>query len=109
VNSELFINLGNLKLRLMQNDRMHVRRSVTVRGWIGSCQQDLLPCGLQDISAGGAMLVLPDGAEVPDTFRLYFSPTAPTFRVCKVRWRKPNSVGVQFAKAFSGVAQRVIE
>ena len=44
------------------------------------------------------MLVLPDGVDVPDSFKLYFSPTPATFRICKVRWCKPNSVGGAICK-----------
>jgi hypothetical protein len=73
------------------------RQEIKVRGWISGMGPQLCPCVVQDISAGGAKLSLERG-HPPDDFRLYFSPYASNFRVCKVRWRKGDELGVEFVK-----------
>jgi hypothetical protein len=57
------------------------------------------------MSVGGAKLIVRDPQALPDRFKLFFSPTAKTFRNCIVRWRKSDSIGVQFAKVMAGVAE----
>jgi hypothetical protein len=59
------------------------------------------------MSIGGAKLIVKDPQALPDRFKLFFAPTANTFRDCIVRWRRSDSIGVQFAKASVGVARRV--
>ena len=62
----------------MRNGRLHERKSVQVRGWIGGMQAGLVPCFVQDISAGGGKLIVENG-RAPDTFKLCFSPVRPRF------------------------------
>jgi hypothetical protein len=59
------------------------------------------------MSIGGAKLIVKDPQALPDRFKLFFAPTANTFRDCIVRWRKSDGIGVQFAKALVGAAKRV--
>jgi hypothetical protein len=57
------------------------------------------PCQVRDISASGARLTLfSDTETVPETFHLLLDPSAKVRRVCRVAWRSPSEIGVQFVK-----------
>src|SRR5579862_4666001 len=79
--------------------REHERRALRVRGWITGLGPELTPCIVEDISEGGAQLIV-DNLQTPDTFRLYFAPGAINYRTCRVRWRKEGAVGVEFTAMF---------
>jgi hypothetical protein len=55
---------------------------------------------VEDISPGGAKLVIENG-QPPDDFKLHFAPNATNFKNCVVQWRRPGCVGVQFVAASS--------
>jgi hypothetical protein len=75
----------------------HTERSnCEVPGWIGGPGGALCPCVIRDISKVSATLAVNESSTLPENLRLYFSPTAQTYRRCVVRWRKDGSVGVQF-------------
>ena len=52
-------------------------------------------CVIRNLSDRGAMLVLPAAANLPDRFELRLEATPPT-RMCAVRWRSQDFVGVEF-------------
>jgi hypothetical protein len=54
-------------------------------------------CLVVDISSGGAQL-LTLSAELDDEFTLALSGSGAVKRHCRVRWRRPPHVGVQFVK-----------
>ena len=57
------------------------------------------PCEVRDISAGGARLAVFCGTDaVPEVFELVLSHSAKVKRACKVAWRSPTELGVQFMK-----------
>jgi hypothetical protein len=57
------------------------------------------PCQVRDISPGGArLIVFTDTDGIPDTFSLLLDPTHKVRRVCRVAWRSPTEVGVEFVK-----------
>jgi hypothetical protein len=66
-----------------------------------------LPCEVLDISSGGARLgLLWEGNQVPDTFVLLLSTNGKVRRHCRVAWRKPNQIGVQFLKSTGAAVSR---
>jgi hypothetical protein len=77
--------------------RREERKALRVRGWITGMGRTRHECFVQDISMGGAKIVIERG-HPPDEFELYFSPHGPNSRKCKVRWRKKNAVGVAFIR-----------
>ena len=77
--------------------RREERKSLRVRGWITGMGRTRHECFVQDISMGGAKIVIERG-HPPDEFELYFSPHGPNSRKCKVRWRKKDAVGVAFVR-----------
>src|SRR4051812_22348275 len=100
---EIFQEFGFLCEVRMREDRKHERKSLRVRGWITGCGSELIQCVIEDMSESGAKLYLAHG-QPPDQFNLYFSPNASNFRSCTVRWRRKDSVGVQFAGTVAGPA-----
>jgi hypothetical protein len=52
-------------------------------------------CVVRNMSESGASLELPSTFVLPAEFRLVFDEAAPP-RWCKVIWKKPTRVGVQF-------------
>lgn len=57
------------------------------------------PCQVRDISAGGArIIVFTDTSTIPESFDLLLDPSAKVRRVCRVAWRSPSEVGVQFVR-----------
>jgi hypothetical protein len=58
-----------------------------------------LPCQVRDISAGGArLIVFGDTRSIPDTFNLLLDPASKVRRACRVAWRSPTELGVEFVK-----------
>ena len=51
-----------------------------------------------DISEGGARLQAERPAEIPDCFILVLSEHAQTFRLCQVRWRSEDELGIEFMR-----------
>ena len=54
------------------------------------------PCGILDISNGGARLHVHAPDNVPDTFRILLSSHGTAFRLCEVVRRTDNEIGVRF-------------
>src|SRR5262245_28407899 len=51
-----------------------------------------------DISEGGARVRVERRAEIPDCFVLVLSAHAQTFRLCQVRWRSEDELGIEFMR-----------
>jgi hypothetical protein len=56
-------------------------------------------CAIFDLSGGGACLIVPTGADIPATFDLTIDPDRAS-RVCRVRWKSGNKIGVAFQTPF---------
>src|SRR5829696_4892288 len=54
-------------------------------GWIGGLGTRLSSCFILDVSQHGARLAVKEPSTLPDNLRLYFSPTAQSYRRCVVR------------------------
>ena len=65
--------------------------------------QSTLDCLVRDISLGGARLKVENGLAVPASFELLLT-TENTCVPAQVVWRKPNEVGVRFAKLLENAA-----
>lgn len=85
-------------------ERRHIHRTRVFKAaklFGDACTAD---CLVQDISVDGARLVLVSTASIPDTIDLSFD-GARTLRSCRVVWRSPMEIGVQFHEsAFSAAA-----
>jgi PilZ domain len=87
---------------MQERRRIHRTRVFKAAKLFGpACAAD---CVVWDISAVGARLVLASTAAIPGTFDLSFD-GARTLRACRVVWRSPMEIGVQFQEgAFRGAA-----
>ena len=91
----------------MHSDRKYERKTLSYPGWIRFDENQPSPCLIEDASDGGARLSVRDSDALPERFRLFLSPTAQSSRICVVKWRKPGSVGVQFANVSAGISERL--
>lgn len=83
----------------MFQERTFSRYEVAIQGKIMS--PDLahsFGCVIKDVSEGGALVAIENGAEVPDRIYLWQKQTG-TIIECQVRWRKPGLAGLKFADA----------
>jgi hypothetical protein len=80
----------------MLQDRAHERLRVSIEGKILAPDlSSVVDCMIQDVSAGGALISVRAGTEVPDRFYLWQAQTG-TKLECEVRWRRPGLVGLSF-------------
>jgi hypothetical protein len=81
----------------MRNDkRRAIRRPMRYNAMLvfpGNVQR---PCVLSDISDTGARIDVGSADELPDTFVLLLSGNGAPRRKCRVVWRQPTQVGVNF-------------
>lgn len=54
-----------------------------------------MDCQIRDVSPGGARLVLPEGTDLPDEFKLHL-PNYKRPRNCVRRWQSGQEYGVEF-------------
>jgi hypothetical protein len=81
------------------NRRKYKRRPMSYPGWVDlGTGDDPIPCRIEDASQGGAKLAVGNAASIPEQFQLRLSLTSQTSRLCIVRRRSPDGVGVQFLK-----------
>jgi hypothetical protein len=84
----------------MKDTRRSKRKPFEYVGLLDFCDGGVpRPCEVRDISAGGARLVVfTDTSQIPDTVNLLLSASAAVRRLCRVAWRSPTEVGVEFVK-----------
>ena len=58
----------------------------------------LRDCSLFDISDTGARIDVEAAEELPDRFTLLLSGNGAPQRTCRVVWRQPNQIGVEFER-----------
>ena len=73
------------------------RRRRDKAGWIAvNGAFGLQRCAVEDISTGGAQIIVARTDQIPDAFTLTFSPSARSGRACRVVWRRRGKLGVRF-------------
>jgi hypothetical protein len=84
----------------MFNDkRKSHRRPMRYTAWIAEKGKPLHGCAVADISSSGARLHVEDIDSIPDEFMLVLSKRGDAQRKCRVVWRKPRQIGVEFANS----------
>jgi hypothetical protein len=79
-------------------ERRRVRRTNVYKCAKISINGSLRDCVVRDISSLGARLAMTSTCSIPDRFSLTFD-AAHTMRGCRIAWRSPNEVGVEFCEA----------
>jgi hypothetical protein len=73
------------------------RKQIGADGFLYTCDgQQIGPCEVKDVSAGGAMLVLSAADELPPEFVLALSRNTQVRRHCQLVWQAMKHVGVRF-------------
>ena len=83
---------GALRMPDRQGRRVVIDRAGRVEAGAGTSHA----CIVQNISAAGACLLLPEADEVPETFTLSLEPGEDRW-ACRVVWRRVGELGVTFA------------
>lgn len=86
------------QLTNMYEQRREQRQRSFKGGSISFNQASGLTCIVRNISSGGACLELDRPDQVPDQFDLVIKPEY-VKRICRVRWKSENRVGVSFTRA----------
>ncbi len=85
------------------------RKAVRRRGYKGAKisfrgLRVTIDCVVRDSSGSGARLGVESPVGIPDNFELIRADCSPV--MCRVIWRKPLQIGVQFIKLSSGANKR---
>jgi hypothetical protein len=76
------------------------RRRLRHAAWISFGQSPkLIPCVLWDVSDRGARIAAAHSKILPDRFVLNLTSDGKDQRLCRIIWRRPPQVGVQFIRA----------
>ena len=66
--------------------------------WIATGPGKLQGCALSDISQSGAKIDVEKSEKLPDRFVLLLSARGKPKRTCRVVWRQPHQIGVEFER-----------
>ena len=92
--------MAPVRMTAGRDTRRSKRKQLDYVGLLDYCDgEEPRPCQIQDISAGGAhLMVFTETETIPETLTLLLSPSAKVRRDCKVVWRSAGGIGVQFIK-----------
>lgn len=85
-----------------KDKRKFRRRPLRYTAWITLGPDELHGCVLSDVSDSGARLEVEDSHKVPDHFVLLQSSKGTTRRSCRVIWREPTQLGVEYVQSLPG-------
>ena len=89
---------------MVMQERRHFHRHRVFKPAKLVGQASVLDCIVRDISANGARLALISTTGLPETIDLSFD-AGRTLRLCRVVWRTPTEIGVEFKeRAFHSAA-----
>ena len=82
---------------MSQERRQDSRETVDHPCWLRTqAAGRLIRAQVSNISAGGAKVIHPGQAEIPDSLDLYMTFDGKVGRHCKVIWRSENAIGLMF-------------
>jgi hypothetical protein len=76
--------------------RRHIRKPMNHAAWLVVGNSQLNDCVVADISHTGARLEVKNSDRIPERFLLQLSARGVPHRHCRIVWRAPRQVGVQF-------------
>ena len=85
---------------MFKEKRKTSRRPMRYTAWIAVEGKPLHGCALSDISQTGAKLDVENAEALPDHFVLLLSRSGRPRRKCRVVWRAPHQLGVEFERHF---------
>lgn len=87
-----------------QEKRTAKRQPLRYTAWVALTAEQRHGCVVSDVSESGARIDVQDSAALPDHFVLMLTSNGSARRFCRVMWRKPNQVGVQFTRSLAEAA-----
>src|SRR4051812_15793652 len=85
--------------------RAHRRIKMETPCWLGAVSKStLLQCELRDLSDGGAQIMLPFPAPLPQLVQLYLTQERTVARDARIIWREGTLVGLAFVDRNSELA-----
>lgn len=89
---------------MIKEKRVARRQPLRYTAWIALGPNQRHGCVVSDVSDTGARIDVQDSSILPDHFVLMLTSNGAARRYCRVMWRKPNQVGVKFAKTLADAA-----
>ena len=83
---------------MQKDNRRSRRRTMRYHAILILAPDALRDCTLSDISETGARITVEAAEELPDRFTLLLSGNGAPQRTCRVVWRQPDQIGVDFEK-----------
>lgn len=90
---------------MLTEKRRIKRQPLRYTAWIALTADKRHGCVVSDVSETGARIDVQDSNSLPNHFVLMLTSTGSARRFCRVMWRKPNQVGVQFARTLAEAAE----
>lgn len=87
---------GRPMVSTFRENRKSQREQVHYPAWVETEGGKLRQCVIEDVSLGGARIILPAALELPDEFPLWLSGRRKNGRRCRTVWRDGRVLGVQF-------------
>ena len=93
---------------MIKEKRQARRQPLRYTAWVAVAAEQRLGCVVSDVSDTGARIDVQDSTTIPDHFVLMLSSNGAARRYCRVMWRKPNQIGVQFARSLADAANATL-
>lgn len=89
---------------MIKEKRTAKRQPLRYTAWVALTAEQRHGCVVSDVSESGARIDVQDSTALPDHFVLMLTSNGSARRFCRVMWRKPNQVGVQFTRNLAEAA-----
>jgi hypothetical protein len=93
---------------MIREKRQARRQPLRYTAWIALTAEQRHGCVVSDVSESGARIDVQDSKVIPDHFVLMLTSSGAARRFCRVMWRKPTQVGVQFARSLADAASTAL-
>lgn len=90
---------------MLREKRTAKRQPLRYTAWAALTADQRHGCVVSDVSDTGARIDVQDSTTLPDHFVLMLTSSGSARRFCRVMWRKPNQVGVQFTRSLAEAAE----
>ena len=89
---------------MIREKRVAKRQPLRYTAWVAITADQRHGCVVSDVSETGARIDVQDSSSLPDHFVLMLTSNGTARRFCRVMWRKPTQVGVQFTRTMAEAA-----
>src|SRR5579864_5524851 len=81
------------------------RQPLRYSAWLALAAGQRHDCMISNVSQSGARIDVRDPSAIPDHFVLMLTSNGSARRFCRVMWREPNQIGVQFMRTLAEAAE----